>query len=339
MGHATRSHVILSHLISSHDIRIVTSDRAYVFLKKHYGDRVRQIQGFHLAYKHGKVSKLSSINKILSDGPASLRENFHKYRLLQNEFSPDIVISDFESFSFFYAKHHNLPLISIDNMQVMDRCRLDIPIPAAERDNYLIAKTIVKAKVPRCQHYLISSFFDAPVIKANTTIVPPIIREEILKAKPFSGSHILVYQTSASQNDLIPALQQISGNKFLVYGFNKEQQFDNVQLKTFSESGFIKDLAGARAVLSNGGYSLISECVYLKKPVCSVPIHNQFEQYMNAAYIQKMGYGRHFDSFKPDYIKAFLYDLTRFTHNLSALDQEGNKVLFSVLDGLIEEYT
>ena len=39
------------------------------------------------------------------------------------------------------------------------------------------------------------------------------------------------------------------------------------------------------------------------------PLKNQFEQFMNAAYIQKLGYGRHFDDLSADAIKAFLYDL------------------------------
>ena len=57
MGHATRSKVIIEHLLKEHDVQIVTSDRAFVFLSNHFPKRVHQIDGFHLAYKNAVVSE------------------------------------------------------------------------------------------------------------------------------------------------------------------------------------------------------------------------------------------------------------------------------------------
>lgn len=59
-------------------------------------------------------------------------------------------------------------------------------------------------------------------------------------------------------------------------------------------SGPIADLASCRAVVINGGFSLIPEAVFLHKPECTIPISAQFEQWLNAAEVEKMGYGRHF---------------------------------------------
>jgi hypothetical protein len=69
--------------------------------------------------------------------------------------------------------------------------------------------------------------------------------------------------------------------------------------------------------------------------VYSFPIRNQFEQWMNAAYIEKEGYGRHFDKLDPDHLKTFLYDLPFFEKKLSAYRQDGNKALFTHLDALL----
>src|SRR5690606_30569706 len=104
-------------------------------------------------------------------------------------------------------------------------------IPSGEKTNYNLAKNIVKAKVPRSDHYLVSSFFAAPACKENTTVVPPIIRDEILGASPSLNKHILVYQSSTNQKNLIEVLQQLPQETFFVYGFNKEEQHGNVQLK------------------------------------------------------------------------------------------------------------
>jgi len=343
MGHATRSNVIISHLLEHHDVRIVTSDRAYLFLKERFPDRVYEIKGFHLAYKNGKVSKYNSASLLLKNGPKDLITNFKKYWIVHKEFKPDLVISDFDSFAFFFAKFNKTPLISIDNIQVLNRCKLDFPIPKAEKSNYRIAKNIVKAKVPNANYYLITSFFNAQTIKKNTSLVPPILRNKILTKHSKAGEHILIYQTSAIQNNMINnimgVLNQIPGINFIVYGFNKSELHNNVTLKEFNEDGFIEDLSSAKAVISNGGFSLLSEAVYFKKPVCSVPIKGQFEQYVNAAYIEKSGYGRHFNELSSDAIKSFLFDLDVFQHNVNQYKQNGNNEAFKKLDEIIDIVT
>lgn len=333
MGHATRSKVIIDHLLKKgHDVCIVSSSRAFAFLDKAFPGKVIEIKGFHFAYKNAQVSKTATFLANLKAAGKNLVYNTGKKRLIEKNFVPDLVISDFESFSFFFAKEHRLPVISIDNMQVMDRCLLDIAISKEEKNNYRLAKAIVQAKVPGCDQYFISSFFDADIKKKNTKIVPPIVRQIIQDAKTSRGKHIVMYQTSSSLKTVKEVLRQLPDETFYVYGMNLDVTEGNVVFKPFSEAGFIKDLASAKAVIANGGFSFISEAVYLKKPVYSFPIAGQFEQWMNAAYIEKLGYGRHFDTLSADHLKAFLYDLPLFENRLASYEQNGNEVLFGELD-------
>lgn len=336
LGHATRSQVIIRYLLEQgHDVQVVSSSRAYTLLNTSFPGRVHEIKGFHLAYKNATVSKLKTFTNTLKTAPENLKTNFARYRKLYDSFAPELVISDFESFSYFFAKHHKLPIISIDNMQIMSRGQLDIKIPESQKNNFKLGRNIVQAKVPRCQHYLITSFFPAFLLKEHTTIVPPIIRDQVLKVTPTNGPHILVYQSSTSQKNLIPLLQQLPLETFRVYGFNKTENHGNVQLRNFSEQGFIDDLSSAKAVITNGGFSLISEAIYLHKPICSIPLENQFEQFMNAAYVEKLGYGRHFDTITPDNVRAFIYDLNNFRMNLQQYHQNGNQEIFRILDQLL----
>lgn len=333
MGHATRSKVVIDHLIQKgHKVMVVSSARAFQFLDKAFPGAVIEIKGFHFAYKNSEVSKTATFLSNLKSAGKNLVYNTAKKRLIEKNFSPDVVISDFESFTFFFAKEHRLPLLSIDNMQVMDRCKLDITISSSEKTNYRLAKNIVMAKLPACDHYFISSFFEAQTIKKNTTVVPPIVRSIIQEAKVSKGKHILMYQTSSSLKTVKETLQQLPNETFYVYGMNLDETDGNVIFKPFSEAGFIKDLAGAKAVIANGGFSFISEAVYLKKPIYSFPIHNQFEQWMNAAYLQKLGYGRHFDTLSSDHLKTFLYDLPHFEKQLAGYHQRGNEIVFKQLD-------
>jgi uncharacterized protein (TIGR00661 family) len=337
MGHATRSKVVIDYLISKgHEIKIVASDRAFKFLDKSFPGCAIEIKGFHFAYKNAEVSKSGTLMLILKSAAKNLAFNKTQKHLLEQNFKPELVISDFESFSFVYAKLHKLPIISIDNMQVMDRCKLDIKINKEERTNYLLAKGIVKFKVPRCRHYFITSFFDAAIKKANTTLVPPIIRKEIQDVKATKGNHIIMYQTSSTLKTVKETLHQFPNEQFLVYGMNKDEQDKNITFKPFSESGFIQDLASAKAVIANGGFSFISEAVYLKKPVYSFPINKQFEQWMNAAYIDKLAYGKNCNSLNANDLKFFLNNLPNYTKELASYEQSGNEVLFNSLDLFIK---
>jgi len=273
MGHATRSKVIIDFLVKEgHDLRIVSSSRAFQFLNKEFPGKVIEIKGLHFAYENAKVSKTGTFLLNLKSSGKSLIHNVAKELMIRQSFKPDVVISDFESFTFFFAQLHGLPIISIDNMQIMDRCTLDIAIASEEKSNYQLAKNIVKVKVPGANHYFISSFFDAEVKKKNTTIVPPIIRKSIEEAKVSRGNHILMYQTSSSLKTVKETLQQLPNENFFVYGMNRDEKQGNVIFKSFSETGFIEDLASSKAVIANGGFSFISEAVYLKKPIYSSPV-------------------------------------------------------------------
>jgi uncharacterized protein (TIGR00661 family) len=332
MGHATRSKEVITFLLSlKHNVQIVSSHKAFTFLTKEFPGRVHEIKGLHFGFKDGKVSRRETFLLNLKKGPKNFLFNFSEYLKLEKEFHPDLVISDFESFSWMFAKLHRLPLISIDNMQVMDRCKLEIKIPAAEKQNYLLAKNIVKAKVPGADKYYITSFFDAEVKKKNTIIVPPIIRAAIQNAKPSVGKHVLVYQSAGSPGQLKKVFSRFPHMNFIVYGSGKNEVIENIQFKSFSEEGFIKDFAGCSFVIANGGFSFLSEAVYLHKPVYSFPLRGQFEQYMNAAYIEKSGYGRNFEELNAENMEAFMGSVELYRKNLSAYQQKGNEELFELL--------
>jgi uncharacterized protein (TIGR00661 family) len=343
MGHATRSKVIIEHLLTNgHEVRIATSDRAFDLLDAAFPGQCYRIEGLHLRYEQGGVDKSATFAHLMANAPEALVTNVQQYYRMWKEEVPDVVISDFESFTYYFARLRRVPLLSIDNMQVINRCELGFEVPPSERDSYQLAKTIIKAKVPFCQRYLITSFFDAPTRKPNTVVVPPILRDIVLETKAAqhpASDHILVYQTASAQQDLISELQRVERQRFIVYGLNRDEVLGNVTLRRFSEDRFVRELATCKAVIANGGFSLISEAVYLQRPVCSFPLGGQFEQFVNGAQIERLGYGRRFEQFSSDAIKAFLYDLDRFALNVSRYQQNGNRLTLSIVDEFLIDVT
>ena len=58
-----------------------------------------------------------------------------------------------------------------------------------------------------------------------------------------------------------------------------------------ARTGFIDDLRTARGVIASGGFTLMGEAVYLRRPMLAMPIGGQFEQVLNARYLEAEGYG------------------------------------------------
>jgi uncharacterized protein (TIGR00661 family) len=340
MGHATRSKVVCEHLVSrGHQVKIVVSGRAHAFLSKSFPDVV-EIKGLSIRYVDNAIDRDASIARNVLAAPHMLYANASRYFEDVVHFEPDLVISDFDSFAWFFAKRHGLPIVSIDNQQVIARCKHDDAIKEGVKVEYQITRAFVRAKLPGCDHYVVTTFFFPPIKKKyrdDTTLVPPILRMPILEAKPKAraGNHVLVYQTSTSDRTLIPTLNAITEERFIVYGLRRTAHHGNCQLKDFSEEGFVADLASAKAVVTNGGLSLIGEAVYLGKPIYSVPVKHQIEQVMNARYLEELGYGLAADKIDSDMLRLFLRENERYAARVAKHKQDGNELLFETVDALI----
>lgn len=334
MGHATRSRVILDHLVKSHDVHIVVSGRARDYLAKHF-ENVHNIWGFTIQYEGNSVKKWQTVLQNLKGAVTGWPQNVKKYFELVETFSPDVVVSDFESFSYLFARNHFLPCISVDNMQIVNRCKHEPELVAGYEDIAEATRALIKSKLPGAFHYLVTTFFYPPVRKERTTLVPSILRPDILSARSEPGEHLLVYQTSTTNTALVEALQA-SGLPARVYGMRRELKADlvegNLTFRPFSEKGFIDDLRTARAVVAGGGYTLMSEAVYLHKPLLSLPVEGQFEQIINALYLQKLGYGMHARSLDGPTLSAFLERVPDCEKALRGYSQVGNTVMLEALD-------
>lgn len=335
MGHATRSRVILNHLVKSHEVEIVVSGRAHNYLSKYFFN-VHEIEGLRMVYEDNEVDRSRTAWELITSLPSMIKKNFEEFMEMSQRFSADAVISDFESFAYTFGKHHDIPVISIDNMQIINRCELEVAIPEEYEDDYLIAKGIVKGKLPGCHHYMITTFFFPPITKEKTSLFPPILRDRIIQAEPTEGEHILVYQTTTTNERLLDVLGRVE-MPFRVYGMGREERIGNIQLRDFSEDGFIADLASCRGVLATGGFSLMGEAVYLGKPLLAVPLRKQFEQLLNSLYLEKLGYGEYHDSITPERVSAFVERLEEYTEKLKRHEQQGNEKILGALDRLLEQ--
>ena len=343
MGHATRSKVVIEHLLASgHEVKVVVSNRAHAFLSKSFPDVV-EIKGLTIRYVDSRMDRDGTLGRNVLAAPELVASNVQAYFEKVVDFAPDCVVTDFDSFAYLFAKRHGLPILSIDNQQIISRFKLDPAVKKGARVDYQLTKAFVRAKLPACDHYLVTTFFHPPVRKRyakDTELVPPILRKAILdaKAKAHLGKHALVYQTSTSDKELIPALNAVKREKFVVYGLRRNATEGNCTIKDFSEDGFVADLAGARAVVANGGLSLIGESIYLGKPIFSMPVGNQFEQVLNARYLELLGYGLEAPKIEPKLLELFLAEVPKYAARVAKHKQSGNDELYAAVDRQMKRF-
>ena len=331
-GHSTRAKEVLTHLVAQgHTVHVASFDRGLQNLKSDFD--VTEIYGFRFAYVNNRVRYKRTIAKNLITVPQAAK-SLHRLEDLVDENQIDLVITDFEPLTCHVGHKRRLPVISIDNQHCLTNAA--VSYPKAYRRDAAAAKIVTRLMTPRANAYLVISFFEAPIRKRNTYLFPPLLRQEILTAKPTQGDHILVYVTSPA-----PALAKLLSSvqaRFIAYGFGREGTDGNILYKKPSLDGFFADLVSAKAVVANSGFSLVTEALHLGKPYLAIPVSHQFEQIFNAYWLEKSGYGAYWEELNKERIESFLYNLPHYREALAQYPRQGNHSLLTKLDSLISGF-
>ena len=305
-GHCSRAHLIGQRLLDAgHDVMFVGFNKAPLYLRQVFGDRAREILGLSFEYHRGHISQWKTFERNLLRFPRIVRHNRRFFRTEMDRFGPDLVLSDFEPFSAWWAWRNRVPLVSVDNEHVLTHCRLD-PI-RRQGVSRLIARSVTRCYAFRAEAYVVLNFFHVPVLGRSVFLAPPVVRPIVTELSSTEGDTLLVYaSTGQGRNELMEVLQQFPRQRFLVYGFDLCAERGHCTFKPRSTEGFLQDLAGCRGVIASAGFSLISECMVLRKKMLLVPVDGQYEQRINASYVEKLSLGVWSRRLTSDAIERFL---------------------------------
>jgi len=310
-GHSSRSHLIGQRLLDAgHDVMFVGSRKSLIYLKQYFGERVKKIFGLLFAFEDGRIDKSETLKRNLLNLPEGHKQNNELFKKFFEPFEPELVISDFEPFCAWWAWRNRVPFISVDHEHMLTLCKLEHP--AKSWFSRITARMVTKCHYVGAVAYIIINFFKAPLRIDSAILSPPIIRPVVRELQPSHGNHIVVYSTIGSgKQQLQKLLNKFSSEEFYVYGFNKSGKYDNCIFKERSTEGFLTDLAAARGVIASAGFSLISECLHLKKKMLLIPVAGQYEQIINAHYIQKLGLGVSADKLDEAVLARFLKEIDK----------------------------
>jgi len=177
---------------------------------------------------------------------------------------------------------------------------------------------------------LIPTFIPAQVRYQPTAIVDPILRTQVYARTARDDGFLLVYRSGDGNEDsMMRGLESFRQFPIRAYGFHRVGHERHIEFRSFCTNGFLDDLASCTAVIASAGHSLVSECLYFRKPMLLMPLAGHFEQALNAFHVQRMGAGQ---------ITAELNegDLTRFVSELDRFRDATRRLAIPRLDRVLD---
>ncbi len=291
-GHATRVRSVLPAIQEHHDVTVFAGGDAWPVL----APLAPTVRIPTLGYVYGPGGDISAVGTFARNtaGMSDLLLGGHGLDSTERELrlrGIDLVISDSEAWTHRAARRLRLPRISFDHVGVIAWCQPHFPPELwlrGRRDGM-----VYRALMGRPDRTLITSFYPARPLAQGARVIGPVLRDELRTAEPTVGDYLLAYfnrgrhQYTAS---LDLALRRLD-LPVVIYGTPYRGRTDNLEFRPAGNAGFIRDLAGCRAVLSTAGNQLIGECIYFRKPILALP-ENVFEQQLNAHMVVQMGIGQ-----------------------------------------------
>lgn len=331
-GHAIRALTVARHY-RQHDFLFVCHGEAARLLRPQF--RVFECPNPVTPVSAHRVRAL----KAALDTAHTLMARAHwsrEVRRAAETFAPDVAITDYEFFVPHVARALGVPCLSLDNQHAITMGA--IAVPPGQGPSWLATYLAVRLLFSSADRYLISSFFQVPARAADVRVdwVPPLLRDEVVAFRAEAGDHVIAYQGYPTFSRFAEVLAML-GRPVHLYGLGGGPDRGQVSFREFHEQAFLADLASCAYVVCGGGHTLISEALYLGKPVLSIPVRGAFEQFLNAAYIERCGFGERAGArdFSVGRVKDFEKRLDACRNRIGEHSFCGNQAAFAVLDAFI----
>jgi uncharacterized protein (TIGR00661 family) len=281
-------------LRSEHRFVIFAPGDAYDLLAPAYAGsdvRVVRIPGLHFSYTSDNT--VSKRRTAITAARYAGRLPSYVRRLaaeIQRE-APALAITDFEPSLARAASLCGLPYVSLDHQHFLTTSDFS-QVPARLKRQAAFMAFIVDMYYRRQAKTIVSSFCFPPLRRdcGDVVQIGPLLRPNVLAAKPEHGSYLLVYLRKFGSPAILDALAAC-GRDVLVYGLGELPPRGRVCFLPIDEGRFVDDLAGAAALVTTAGNQLLGEALYLGKPVFAMPEPKNAEQELHGHLLAAEGTG------------------------------------------------
>lgn len=288
LGNSTRIHSIIQHIDKNCEYDIFAYGNSLRYFKQVSGIQ-NVFQGFSTEYgiKNGEINFLATAGKLFKNFQAIYKSRQLIKDIIKSRHY-NLIISD-SNFSPVFLKQRP-KLISINNANVIIKRALKIN----KKGCYIqflteLGDYIYNLLVP---DLVISPFFEPCKDTKKILQTSIIVRKEFQHShQPFKKHHVLVMTGGAealnqglsiNHNRDDYDLSVLGGDQIKVSGKARKEK------KTFNTNHLMKK---STIVVTNGGFSSISEALAMAKPMVIIPLKGHIEQKINALWIQENSLG------------------------------------------------
>jgi len=330
-GHSSRASEVIAHLKQAgHEVRAVSYDRGYRNLQGVCD--VYEAAGLNIVSEDNRVRPMRTILHNLRKSPQFIESTRAVRRDLFDAFQPHCVFTDFEPITGHLAWWTGTPLVSIDNQHRMRY--MEHPIPEGMSRDAFTTRFIIRRMVPRPTAALITTFYFGRLTSPRAFAFPPILRKAILDTRPSDGDHVLVYLSFGFES-FMENLPSFPRERFVVYGYDRQATEGNIEFRPFSRETFLRDMAGAKAIITTAGFTTITEALHFRKPILALPMAHQFEQELNGVLLDSLGYGMSERNPGENTVRVFLDRIPQYREKLREYPAADNSALFAKIDELL----
>jgi len=249
------------------------------------------LPSFHFGTRDGRIHVGDTVRRnwpLVWRLPRVVKEA--KSRLVHHRVR--LVISDFEPILPRAASALRLPCIQLSH-QVVLLTAASLPGSPLQSGR---ARLLSGLLAPKLDQAIGVSFFPVQLAakweKRGVTVIPPLLRSDVLRAKPYRSGPAVVYSSNADFAWLLPILAA-RPEPFIIYGLGEQQrpEFPRLLFKPICPRIFLEDLICSSAVIAGGGHNLLSEAAFLGKPIASFHLEGQYEQFLNLRHLEELGLG------------------------------------------------
>ena len=157
--------------------------------------------------------------------------------------------------------------------------------------------------------------------REHLSVVPPLLRKEVMELKPATGDYILGYMLNQGYENEVRAWHKKHPDVKLHFFWDKKDApetlvaDDSLTLHRINDELFLQYMAGCKGYITTAGFESVCEAMYLNKPVMMIPAH--IEQEINAIDAESIGGGITGENFDLTLLLTYIEERKNLPENLS----------------------
>lgn len=271
-GHISRAHQLFPYLQEKGEVDIMLSGSNST-LELDLPIKYRS-SGLSLFYSQcGGLDYLKTITSL----------NFLMVRKEANDLpveNYDLVINDFDYVTAKACAIKNIPSVQFGHQASFMSSNTPRP-----KEKSIIGEMVLKNYAPAPKY--VGLHFK----QYDDFIHSPVIKSEIIEAKPEDHGHITVYLPAYEHHCIEKVFKESSEVKYHWFSKDVIVPFEdgNINYYPINQKYFNDSLIHCHGLLTGGGFETPAEALYLGKKLITIPIKGQYEQQCNAAALEEMG--------------------------------------------------